>query len=285
MEKLTLLWVDLTQEINDGSAVEGFAQRFTIKRLSGTGFDENSVRQGQVHGLVLEYDYPDRASLKVLRLTKQGFPSLPLIMLTEQHSEALAVWAFRTRVWDYMVKPVSAHQIASLHAELTQLQQLKSRDRGRYDMVQRDDRIPVEVRVGALADEAHLLQRAEAHISDHLADRISLDQMACLCGMTPYRFSRFFKKTYGHTFQEYLLRQRVEKAAQLLRNRSALVVDVAYLTGFRDPSYFARIFKRYTGVSPADFRQQLNQPSRPGPSESRLSPTSEGWSRPLLTGP
>ncbi|WP_341936337.1 response regulator transcription factor [Marinimicrobium sp. C2-29] len=247
-----------------------FEQRFAIKWLSGDGFDGNSVRQGQTHALVLEYDYPDRASLNVLRLTKHSFPSLPLIMLTEQHSEELAVWAFHARVWDYMVKPVQSSQIASLHTELSQLQQMQRRDRGRSSVVQRDDRLPVEVRVGALVDDARLLQRVEAHISDHLADRISLEEMAGLCGMTPYRFSRFFKKSYGQTFQEYLLCQRVEKAAQLLHNRSALVVDVAYMTGFRDPSYFARIFKRYKGVCPVDFRQQLGQSDLSVPSGSPL---------------
>ena len=52
--------------------------------------------------LCFEYDYPDAAGLRKLQEVKRYFPHLPVIMLTLQHSEALAIWAFRTQVRDYL---------------------------------------------------------------------------------------------------------------------------------------------------------------------------------------
>lgn len=253
-KKITLLWANLTQEKSDQDALAMFQQKFTIRELNSKDFDLDQVPREEVHGLVLEYDYPDRASLNFLRLTKKNYPSVPLIMLTEQHSEALAVWAFRAKVWDYLVKPLEARQVAALYMELTELHALKSRHE-KSPMLHRDNSIPVELRVGTLLDESRLLQRAESYIEDHFASKISLQQMATLCNMSPYRFCRLFKKNYGLTFHEFLLRRRVEEAARLLRNPAALVLDVAYVSGFNDPSYFARVFKRYTGASPGEFRQ------------------------------
>lgn len=261
LAKIRLLWVDLTQVASDEAALAACEQRFITKKLSGRGFDSSAVLQEPVHGVVLEYDFPDRASLNILRVIKQSYPSIPVIMLTEQHSEALAVWAFRARVWDYLIKPIKAWQILRLHADLVQLNQLKACGRSQVQMVRAEERLPEDMRIGDLAAPMLLLRKAQAYINDHLSEKICLDQMAAMCGMSPYRFSRMFKKVYGHTFQEYLLLRRVDEAARLLQNPSSLIVDVAFLTGFRDPSYFARIFKRYTGFSPGEFRQQENAPS------------------------
>jgi DNA-binding response OmpR family regulator len=57
--------------------------------------------------LVAEYDYPDLNALRLLREVRERFPLLPIVIFTLQHSEALAVWALRNRVWDYFVKPLA----------------------------------------------------------------------------------------------------------------------------------------------------------------------------------
>src|SRR5690606_4338825 len=62
-------------------------------------------------------------------------------------------------------------------------------------------------------------------------------------------------ETYGLTFQEYVIRFRLREAGRLLKNPNAQVSEVAYLVGFNDPSYFTKVFRRYTGVSPSQFAE------------------------------
>ena len=80
-----------------------------------------SIRQFDPDFLIFEYDFPDAESLKVLQQTKATFPSIPILMLTEYHSEDLAIWAFRSGIRDYLRTPVDAKELASHVVRLIQL--------------------------------------------------------------------------------------------------------------------------------------------------------------------
>ncbi len=73
--------------------------------------------------------------------------------------------------------------------------------------------------------------------------------------MSESEFSRVFKKEHGHTFCEYLLKFRISKACDSLVDPSVQVKTVAFEVGFNDLSYFARTFRRYTGVTPSTYQQ------------------------------
>lgn len=253
---ITLLWVDMMRLEDSSSAAPAFASRFTTRTLKIGEKTGQVVHHGLYDALVFEYDYPDRASLNVLRLTKHQFPSIPLIMLTEQHSESLAVWALHTRVWDYLVKPVTSRQVSELYDEFLELKTLNGRRHETREMVHRDESIPAEFRIGDVVDTANRLQRSTDFISSHLAEKITLEGMASLCHMSPFRFSRLFKKAYGVTFQSYLTTRRIKEAARLLENPGLQVADAAYLVGFRDPSHFSRMFKKTLGISPTTYQEQ-----------------------------
>jgi AraC-like DNA-binding protein len=99
-----------------------------------------------------------------------------------------------------------------------------------------------------------LWQLAVRHIDSKLQEKISLETMATLCGMSQFQFSRAFKREHGVNFKEFLIRQRVGRACDLLRNPGATVADIAYAVGFAYPPYFARVFRRLVGVAPSAFR-------------------------------
>jgi AraC-like DNA-binding protein len=80
--------------------------------------------------------------------------------------------------------------------------------------------------------------------------------------MTSFAFSRSFHATFGITFREYLTRVRITEARRLLTEGGHSITDVAVATGFTDGSYFARMFRRYTGVLPSQYRGgALGQPT------------------------
>jgi AraC-like DNA-binding protein len=173
-------------------------------------------------------------------------------MLTVQHSEELAVWAFRSRVWDYLVKPLSATERRRCVDCLTDM--LKTRDKSKLSRRAAIPAsvIPEENRVSG-AKASITLAPAIGYVEEHYRHKISSAHAAELCAMSPFQFSRVFKETFDVTFQEYVLRFRIRAACRLLKNPNAQVTDVAYLCGFNDPSYFARIFKRDTRLAPSHF--------------------------------
>jgi YesN/AraC family two-component response regulator len=82
----------------------------------------------------------------------------------------------------------------------------------------------------------------------------SAAEVACIS--IPY-FCRIFKKITHSTFISYLLKVRVDKAKELLFENNLSILDIAYKVGFNNISHFYRIFKKFTSMSPNEFRKKL----------------------------
>lgn len=209
--------------------------------------------------LCFDYDYPDRASLELLQNTKQAHPSIPILMLTVQHSEELAVWAFRARVWDYFVKPVPYQDVARCARSLSQIG-----DEPPRLGVRTTPPLPAENDIVRANNSHSELTPALEYVKSHLSEKITLKQVSSLCGMSPYKFSRVFHRALGETFQNFLLRFRISRGCEMLKNPHTRISDVAHLTGFQDASYFAKVFRRFHGVTPTDWQQaQRNEAPSP----------------------
>lgn len=98
------------------------------------------------------------------------------------------------------------------------------------------------------------LRQVTDYIAAHSAQNISLTTLAQTAQMSPYHFSRLFKRATGFTPHQYLLRQRTARAKRLLKTSSLSVAAIAAQVGFADQSHLARHFKRHMGVSPSQFR-------------------------------
>ena len=100
------------------------------------------------------------------------------------------------------------------------------------------------------------IEKAAVHIQTRYMDQITLDDMAERTGLSRFYFSRMFKREIGHSFKAYLNINRINASKRLLGLPEMNVSQVCYSVGFNDVSYFARIFKRYEGRSPSDFRKE-----------------------------
>ena len=70
----------------------------------------------------------------------------------------------------------------------------------------------------------------------------------------PSYFSTVFKNAAGLSFKEYLNKVRIEESKILLQNTDFSIIDIAVAVGFEDQSYFSKVFKKYTGTTPKQFR-------------------------------
>ncbi|NMT63088.1 AraC family transcriptional regulator [Marinobacter orientalis] len=258
MEKSTVVLVDATQYGSDPAIVRVIEREYPLVYVTKQD-DLGRVYETQAAaGRVItcfDFDFPDIASLSVLSEAKQQFASVPMLMFTEQHSEALAVWALRTRIWDYFVKPVVDNSVT---ASLDRLNRLLTESSGRAPRrtISHKQPLPDDARFQKHRGEDKAVEVAAAYIDQHLAEKLMQTKIAELCGTNSYQLSRAFKRVYGITFQEYILRRRIEKATELLRNNSASVIDVCWAVGFHDASYFTKMFQRHTGMTPSGYRHK-----------------------------
>ena len=93
-------------------------------------------------------------------------------------------------------------------------------------------------------------------ISAHYMENVQLGSLAVVMHISPSYLSTRFKKETGRSFSEYLVSFRVEKAKELFRTTSNNCRQVALRSGYRDYAQFSKIFKKYTGFSPVEYRRR-----------------------------
>ncbi len=100
-----------------------------------------------------------------------------------------------------------------------------------------------------------MIAKAQSYIDAHFADpEISLNQVAAYVSMSSSHFSMIFSRETGETFVEYLTRQRIKKAKELLRTTNLKAKEIAFEVGYNNQHYFYLVFKKDCGVSPTEFR-------------------------------
>lgn len=250
-QNLRVMWVDLTVSVRQSELPEQIRDSYEVIRPSEGCSLESEIQRQKPDLLLFDFDYPERPGLKLLEITKTKFPSIPLLFMTVQHSESLAVWAFRARVWDYLVKPLSHRELSRC---LTSLRALLESPRRRTRLVySKSSPIPQENRVTPRSTTPTELMPALAYIESNFRDKITSTQVARVCSMDSFKFSRSFKAAFNITFKEYLLRVRIKEACRLMEKPDIAITEVAYLCGFSDASYFSRVFRRFAGICPSEY--------------------------------
>lgn len=103
--------------------------------------------------------------------------------------------------------------------------------------------------------DSRRVHKVKEYISKHYIDRLSLEQLADMAGMTPTAFSRFFKMRTGRTLSDYLIDVRIGHAARMLVDTTMTSSEICYACGFNNISNFNRLFKKKKGCSPKSFRE------------------------------
>lgn len=88
------------------------------------------------------------------------------------------------------------------------------------------------------------------------ASKITTEELARLSHYNYSHFCHTFKEVFGVSANKYLLTVRLNKACALLSSTNLNITEIAFLSGFPDPNYFTRIFKKEKGISPSDFRKK-----------------------------
>lgn len=250
MSKPMLLWVDCTSGLPDVEPRVWSASVFEVTLVQGTTAAVRELAHGRFHAVCFECDYPDQSCLKSMQSIKQAHPRLPMLMLTLEHSEALAVWAFRTRMWNYLVKPVPEDELLENLRSLANLGQRGSPPRAAQTL--RAD-LPQNLPVQPIPPEVARLQPALRYVASHYHQRVTANAVAKACGLTRFEFSRRFREAFKSTFRDYLMRFRIAEARRLLTEGRVSITGIAYSVGFNDGSHFARMFRRFTGVLPSQY--------------------------------
>lgn len=101
------------------------------------------------------------------------------------------------------------------------------------------------------------VKRVESYVADNLGGRIRTTDLAAVAQLSASHFTRAFKETFGETPIDYVARQRMRYAQDLMLRSGECLSQIALTCGHCDQSHFTRVFRRKVGMSPRAWRRQF----------------------------
>ena len=99
-------------------------------------------------------------------------------------------------------------------------------------------------------------EKVKQIIMDNLSVDVSRDELAARVYMSPDYLTKLFKKETGSSLSDYITKKRINLAEKLLRETDMNMVEISEKSGFSYSSYFIRIFKKKTGITPQQYREE-----------------------------
>lgn len=115
-------------------------------------------------------------------------------------------------------------------------------------------RVYTDKNLKSAAVRSKRMEKAMQYLAEHYNEKIRLKDIAAEVGLSPAYFATLFYELYYHPLHEYITELRMKKAFQLLKTSNLNVNEIAYKVGYGDNLFFRHIFKKYTGISPREFR-------------------------------
>ncbi|WFR57866.1 response regulator [Anaerocolumna sp. AGMB13025] len=106
------------------------------------------------------------------------------------------------------------------------------------------------------AQSENIVSKAIRYIEENYRKDISLDDVSREVNINPYYFSKRFKEETGVNFIDYLTGIRINKAKELLEDPALSIKEICTMSGYSDPNYFSRIFKKIENITPSDYREK-----------------------------
>ena len=187
--------------------------------------------------IMMDIVMPVMNGLEAAAVIHEHLPDTSIVFLTAYDSFDYAVSALRAGSRDYLLKPVSEHDLRQLLERLFHLVPKADQDKAKTPFV----------------------SAFEVWLMSHYTQNISLEDAAVSMGMSGAYFSRKVKAETGKTFLEHLTELRVTNAKKRLVTTSMSVSDIGHSVGYPDSNYFVKVFKRSTGLTPSEYRAAQTQ--------------------------
>ncbi len=199
----------------------------------------SKLQEDELDVLITDVKMPGMNGLKLIEAVREKWPILPIIILSGFSDFEYARSAMRSGVSDYLLKPVLKSQLYDVLVRLTAGKRAADEQMNK----------PIDAR------DNHLIEQIKHELERQYDKNFELIKLAEELDMNASYISRVFKLNAGITITDYLIQIRIEKAKQFLVDHPQLKnYEVAQLVGYQDSVYFNKLFKKITGVTPREYR-------------------------------
>ena len=221
--------------------------------------------------ILMDIEMPGMSGLDAARAVLAQRPSCRVIFVTAYSLFQYAHEAVHLGACDYLLKPVDPDELeASVRRAMRQIETERKLEELAAARPQ-PEQTETEEEAEDAPDESENSQTAlvMAHVRRYLEDNymfdLSLDSVGEILHISPAYLSAQFKKYQKMNFLDCLTELRINAAKELLADPFRSSAEVASMVGYEDASYFARAFKKRTGMTPTQYRRQAGRKAKADP--------------------
>ena len=201
---------------------------------------------------ILDIEMPGLSGLEAARRIRESGSVCMILFLTAFDKFSYAKEAISLRALDYLLKPYDERELILSVEEALHLYERVAGDPGL--------RLPTGESGGEGEDPhttlrlSQVRENIDRYIREHYSMELSMQDVAKAMNYSEAYFCKLFKQCFKVNFSAYLNEYRIGRAKEMLQSTRLSVREVSLACGYSDANYFARVFKRVTGVTPSEFR-------------------------------
>jgi len=191
---------------------------------------------------------PGMSGLEILQAANSMDFSTLFVMISGYAEFAYAQKAMYHNAIGYCLKPFSKSELMDVMKKAYDiLQNRAAREEPRSSAAELVAPEPIKV-------NNKMVRTMLDYIRTHYCDDISIQHLADLCSINSNYASQLFHQEVGETFSSYITKLRIKQAIHLLGSTDMTITAIATSVGYRDYFYFAKVFKKLTGITPTEYR-------------------------------
>lgn len=196
--------------------------------------------------VVTDIEMPGGSGLELIRWVRENRPDIFCIFYTGHAEFTYAQEALRLGAADYLLKPIPYPQMEEILRSIEHRIELREKELDLKEIAEES----------MDTDAGEIVARVKKLVVENLsAGSLQRDDLAALVHVSPGYLSRIFKKEEGISLGDYITRIRIQMAKQLLRKTNLPISSIAERVGIAYSSYFTKVFKDNTGMTPQEYRQ------------------------------
>ena len=256
-DKMNLLIVDDEEQILQGILkgvrwnLLNFTEVFTAKGYTQALEIFNS---NKVDILLSDIELDSQNGLDLIEWVNEHSPETECLILSCHEDFGFAKRAVALKCCEYILKPIPYEILTEILGKT----QEKVRKESKSSLLENYGKVYVQQMKDSMTPEIpeDSLEEAVQYIREHISEEIPVEYLAKLVHISPRHLNRLFQKNFGQSAGEYIMKQRIIIAGELLLNSKMSVTMVADRVGYGNYSYFIKLFKKYYGMTPREYQMK-----------------------------
>ena len=207
--------------------------------------------------IITDIRMPDISGLEFSNIVKQEYPQMKIILISGYQDFNYAKEAITLGVYNYILKPLNENEIIkTIQKCISDLENERAQLREENLKQNRSVKTINPMENWEENGMRKIVKQVVDYINAYYNKKIGLTSAADFVHLNSSYLSKLFCDETGETFTRYLMKVRIQKAKELLKDSTYKVYEVGYKVGYGDIKYFVKIFKDMEGITPSEYREK-----------------------------